>query len=84
MKFFQSYGKISTDVFVSKKSIVTKNGKTENLAKLDGHAFFISNTFFKSAFLVDTGCKLNVYKTVRRRPGRPLSTGSVLLNIFMN
>ena len=82
VNFFESYGKVSTDVFISKKSI--ENGKTENLAKLDIHALFISNAFFKSTSPVDTGRKLNVHKTFRRRPGRPVSTGSVLLNFFMN
>ena len=53
--------------FISKKSIVIKDGKTENLAKLDVHALFISNAFFKSASPVDTGHKLNVHKTFRRR-----------------
>ena len=78
--FFESYGKISTDVFTSKKSILIRNGKAENLADLDVHSFFISNAFLKSASPVDTGRKLNVHKTFRRRPGRPVSTGSVLLN----
>ena len=84
VNFFESYGKVSTDVFISKKSIVIRNGKTENLATLDIHALFISNAFFKSTSPVDTGHKLNVHKTFRRRPGRSLSTGSVLLNFFMN
>ena len=72
-----------------------RKGKTENLAKLDVHAFFICNAFLKSAFPVDIGRKLNVHKTFRRRPGRllnvlctfnlrPVSTGLVLLNVFMN
>ena len=67
VKFFERYVKTSTDVFISKKSIVIRNGKTENLAKLDVHAFFISNAFFESASPVDTGHKLNVHKTFRRR-----------------
>ena len=58
--------KTSTDVFISKKSIVIKDGKTENLAKLDVHAFFISDAFFKSVSPVDTGHKLNVHKTFRK------------------
>ena len=49
------------------KSVVIRNGKTENLAKLDVYAFFISNAFFKSASPVDTGHKFNVHKTFRRR-----------------
>ena len=52
VKLFESYGETSSDVFISKKSIVIRNGKTENLTKLDVHdvhAFFISNAFFKSA-----------------------------------
>ena len=75
---------LSTDILISKKSIVIRNGKTENLAMLDVHGFFINNAFLKSASPVDTGRKLNVHKTFRRRPGRPVSTGSVLLNFFMN
>ena len=48
-----------------------RNGKTENLAKLDAHAFFISNAFFKSASPVDTRRKLNLHKTFRRRLRHP-------------
>ena len=36
---FKSYGKISADVFNLKKSIVIRNGKTENLAKVEVHTF---------------------------------------------
>ena len=43
------------------KSVVIRNGKTENLAKLDVYAFF------ESASPVDTGHKFNVHKTFRRR-----------------
>ena len=65
--FFESYGKTSTEVFISKQSIVIKNGKMGNLAKLDVHAIFISNGFFKSAPPpVDKERKLNVNKTFRR------------------
>ena len=59
--------KTSTDVFISKKSIVIRNRKTENLAKLDVQAFFICKAFFKSASLLDIGHKLNVHKMFRRR-----------------
>ena len=75
---------LSTDILVSKKSIVIRNGKTENLAKLDVHAFFIKQRFFKSASPVDTGRKLNIHRTFKRGPGLPVSTGSVLLNFFIN
>ena len=45
LNFFESYGKTSTEVFISNKNIVIRNGKLENLAKLDIHAFFISSPF---------------------------------------
>ena len=61
VKFFERYVKTSTDVFISKKSIVIRNGKTEYLAKMDVHAFFIRNAFFKSASSADTGHRLNVH-----------------------
>ena len=42
--------------------------------------FWPSNTYFSNP--VDTGLKLNVHKTFRRRPGRPVSTGLLVIIII--
>ena len=66
--FSKVMAKLLLTYFIAKESMVIRNGKTVNLAKLDAHAFFISNAFFKSASPVDTGLRpVPTYWTYIRR-----------------
>ena len=45
VKLFRKLWQSSTDVFISKKTVVIRNRKTENLVKLDVHAFLQETLF---------------------------------------
>ena len=79
-----SYNKtILCEIFSKVKFLLTY--LSQNLAKLDVHAFFTSNAFFKISFiLVDKERKLNLHKTPRRSFGRLLSVLCTFILYFIS